>query len=110
MPVRLRLSKMLSSLLVLPRPHPLRSPGQCPLLPLRMASLPLAPVRLKRPTTNPNSGQCLIHSRLVTSPLHGALRLHGKLMHGVLWLRSVVLMRLLPLSPVLDVGQVLAHQ
>ena len=31
-------------------------------------------------------------------------------MHGVSWPRSVVLMRPLPLSLALDVGQVLAHQ
>ena len=107
MPVQLRLSKMLSSLLVLPCPDPLWSPGQCPLLPLCMVPLPLALVRLKHPTTNPNSGWCLIHGCLATSPLHGALRLHGKLMHGILWLRSVVLMRPVPLSLVLDVAQVL---
>ena len=80
MPVQLRLNKMLSSLLVLP--HPLQSLGQCPLLLLHMVPLPLALVKLRHHTTNPNSGQCRIHICLVTSPLHGVPRLCGKLVIG----------------------------
>ena len=56
-------------------------------------------IKLRRHTTTPNSDQCLMHSRLVTtgSPLPGVHRLHGKLMHGVSWLRSMMLMRSWPM-------------
>ena len=78
-----------------------------------MELLPLGLVKLRRPTTTPNNNRYLMHSRLVTSPPHGVHKLHGRLTHGVSWLRSVMLMRRWPLRPVLDVGLVvvpLVHQ
>ena len=74
-----------------------------------MALLPLALVKLKRPTTTHNSDQCLMHSRLVTSPPPGVRRLHRKLMHGVSWLMSVMLMRSWPLPLGLGMDLVPVH-
>ena len=112
MPVQPKLNnRMLNSLPALS--HSLQSHGQCLLLLLlHMALLPLALVKLRRHTTTPISNQCLMHNRLVTtgSPLPGVHRLHEKLMRGVSWLRSMMLMRSWPLPQVLGVGLVLVCQ
>ena len=105
MPVKLELNRMPNSRLVRPL---LWSPGVglLYLLLLCMELLPLGLVKLKHPTTTPNNNWYLMHSRLVTSPRPGVHKLHGRLMHGVSWLRSVMLMRRWPLRLVLDVGLV----